>query len=157
MEAVGTITKEVAMETMMTNLLVPMNIAQEVGRGLKDVARGGSIVNMSDVWGTIATNQIGGCTYAASKGGLDAMTRVMAMELGPHNIRVNSINPTGVWTDKIKEIKESDFVAKLMSLIPMANFAEVEDVVHATLFLLSSKADMITGVTFPVDGGMTAC
>ena len=154
---VGTITKEPAMETMMTNLLAPMNIAQEVARGLKDRARGGSIVNVSSVWGMIATNQIGGCTYAASKGGMDAMTRVMAMELGPHNIRVNSINPTGVWTDKIKEIKESDFVAKFMSLIPMANFAEVEDVVHATLFLLSSKADMITGVTFPVDGGMTAC
>ena len=157
MEAVGTITEEAAMTTMVTNLLAPMNIAQEVARELKDMARGGSIVNVSSVWGMIATNQLGGCAYAASKGGLDAMTRVMAMELGPHKIRVNSISPTGVWTDKVKEIRESDNVAKVISLIPMAKLAEVEDIVHATLFLLSSKADMITGVTFPVDGGMTAC
>ena len=157
LEAVGTITEEVAMETMVTNLLAPMNIAQEVARGLKDVGRGGSIVNMSGVWGLIANSMTGGCTYAASKGGMDAMTRVMAMELGPHKIRVNSINPTGVLTDKVKQFKESASCVKLISMIPMANFAEVEDVVHATLFLLSSKADMITGVTFPVDGGLTAC
>ena len=157
LEAVGTITEEVAMKTMVTNLLAPMNIAQEVAQGLKDVARGGSIVNMSAVWGLIANPIAGGCTYAASKGGMDAMTRVMAMELGPHKIRVNSINPTAVLTDKLKQFKESAYGVKLISTIPMAKFAEVEDVVHTALFLLSSKADMITGVTFPVDGGITAC
>ena len=61
-----------------------MNIAQEVARGLKEAARGGSIVNLSAVSGIIANNQFeGSCAYAASKGGMDAMTRVMAMELGP--------------------------------------------------------------------------
>ena len=159
-EVVGEITKEEALKTMVTNLLAPMNVAQEVARGLKDVARRGSIVNVSGVWSMIANFPMkGGCTYAASKGGLDAMTRVMAMELGPHNIRVNSINPTAVLTDRIKQAKakDPDLYDQLLSVIPMTKFAEIEDIVYAALFLLSAKADMITGVTLPVDGGLTAC
>ena len=157
LEAVGIITKEEATKTVVTNLLAPMNIAQEVARGLKEAARGGSIVNLSAVSGIIANNQFeGSCAYAASKGGMDAMTRVMAMELGPHKIRVNSINPTVVWTDSIKA-REKGFFDKVLSKIPLAKFAEVDDIVHVTLFLLSAKADMITGVTLPVDGGLTAC
>ena len=159
LEAVGTITKEAAMDIMKTNLLAPMNISQEVAQGLKNAGKEGSIVNMSSVAGLIAFPFPGLCAYSASKGGIDAMTRVMAMELGPHKIRVNSINPTTVWTEGAKQAHKEDLstVEKSISMTPLGKVAKVEDVVNATLFLLSDKAAMITGVTLPVDGGLTAC
>ena len=158
LEAVGTIKKEVAMETIKTNLLASMNISQEVAQGLKIAGKEGSIVNMSSVAGLIAFPVVGACSYSASKGGMDAMTRVMAMELGPHKIRANSINPTTVWTEIAKRnFKDVSKLEKLLSMTPMGRLAEVEDIVNATLFLLSNKAAMITGVTLPVDGGLTAC
>ena len=158
LEAVGTIKNEVAMETIKTNLLASMNISQEVVQGLKIAGKEGSIINMSSVAGLIAFPVVGACSYSASKGGMDAMTRVMAMELGPHKIRANSINPTTVWTDIAKRnFKGVSKLEKLLSMTPMGRLAEVEDVVNATLFLLSDKAAMITGVSLPVDGGLTAC
>ena len=88
---------------------------------------------------------------------MGAKTRVMAMELGPHKIWVNSINPTTVVTAMTRKSIENGSADKVMSMTPMGKFAEVEDVVNTTLFLLSDKADMITGVILPVDGGLTAC
>ena len=158
LEAVGTITKEVAMETMNTNLLASMNISQEVAQGLKIVGKEGSIVNMSSVASLIAFPVVGMSIYAASKGGMDAMTRVMAMELGAHKIRINSVIPTTVWTETARRaLKDLSTADKIMSTTPLGKLAEVEDIVNATLFLLSDKAAMITGVTLPVDGGLTAC
>ena len=113
---------------------------------------------MSSVAGLIAFPVVGACSYSASKGGMDAMTRVMAMELGPHKIRANSINPTTVWTEIAKRnFKDVSKLEKLLSMTPLGKLAEVEDIVNATLFLLSDKAAMITGVALPVDGGLTAC
>ena len=158
LEAVGTITKEVAMETMKVNLLASMNISQEVAQGLKIVGKEGSIVNMSSVASLIAFPVVGLSIYGASKGGMDAMTRVMAMELGPHKIRINSVTPTTVWTETTRRaLKDLSTADKIMSTTPLGKLAEVEDMVNATLFLLSDKAAMITGVILPVDGGLTAC
>ena len=146
------------METLKTNLLASMNISQEVAQGLKIVGKEGSIVNMSSVAGLIAFPVVGLSTYAASNGGMDAMTRVMAMELGPHKIRINSVIPTTVWTETTRRaLKDISTADKIMSTTPLGKLAEVEDIVNATLFLLSDKAAMITGVTLPVYGGLTAC
>ena len=157
MEAVGSVTEEVAMETMMTNLLASMNISQEVVQGLKIAGKEGSIVNMSSVASLIAYPAVGLCAYSASKGGIDAMTRVMAMEQGPHKVRVNSVNLTTVWTEMAKRVLDLSIVEKVLSMASVGRLAEVEDIVNATLFLLSDKAAMITGVSLPVDGGLTAC
>ena len=157
MEAVGSVTEEVAMEIMKTNLLASMNISQEVAQGLKTAGKEGSIVNMSSVCGLIALSAVGLCAYSASKGGMDAMTRVMAMELGPHGIRVNSVDLTTVWTEMAKRVLDLSTVEKVLSMTPIGRLGEVEDIVNATLFLLSDKAAMITGVALPVDGGLTAC
>ena len=158
LEAVGTINKEVAIETMKTNLLAAMNISQEVAQGLKIAGKEGSIVNISSVCSSIAFPFVGLGSYSASKGGMDAMTRVMAMELGPHKIRINSVNPTAVWTELAQRtFKDLSAFEKGMSMTPLGRLAEVEDIVNATLFLLSDKAAMITGVALPVDGGLTAC
>ena len=155
---IGEIQQEYATDIVKTNILAAMNIAQEVSIGMKASGKGGSIVNMSSVTGLFAVPYIGFCAYAASKGALDAVTRVMAMELGPHKIRVNSINPTIVETEMTKPLlaNSGDFVTWLANT-PLGKFAEVEDVVYGTLFLLSDKASMITGTTLPIDGGMNAC
>ncbi|KAI0216275.1 L-xylulose reductase [Lamellibrachia satsuma] len=92
--------------------------------------------------------------YCASKGALDQVTRVMALEFGPHQIRVNCVNPTVVmtamgkrlWSDPVKS-------AAVLSKIPQEKLPEVKDIVHPVLYLLSDKADMINGVTLVVDGG----
>ena len=157
LEEVGTITEETATIIMMTNLMAPMNISQEVAKGLKSVDRGGSIVNISSITGLVAPKIMGQCAYAASKGGLQAMTRVMAMELGPHKIRVNCVNPTIVWTEMAQRTVDSSVLEAVLQTTPLGKVASVEDIVHATLFLLSDKAGMITGVTLPVDGGLVAC
>ena len=155
---IGAIEQECAMDMMKINLLAAINITQEVSIGMKASGKGGSIVNMSSVCGLFGVPYIGTCVYAATKGALDAVTRVMAMELGPHTIRVNSINPTIVETDATRPhlAKAEDFVTWLANT-PLGKFAELEDIVHGTLFLLSDKASMITGITLPVDGGMNAC
>ena len=155
---IGEIEQEFATDMVKTNLLAAINIAQEVSIGMKASGRGGSIVNMSSITGLFAVPYIGNCAYAASKGALDAVTRVMAMELGPHKIRVNSINPTIVETDatRVSLAKAEDFVTWLANT-PLGKYAELDDVVYGTLFLLSDKASMITGITLPIDGGMNAC
>ena len=155
---IGEIEQECATDMVKTNLLTAINIAQEVSIGMKASGRGGSIVNMSSITGLFAVPYIGDCAYAATKGALDAITRVMAMELGPHKIRVNSINPTIVETDatRVSLAKAEDFVTWLANT-PLGKYAELEDVVYGTLFLLSDKASMITGITLPIDGGMNAC
>uniref|UniRef100_A0A8B9HIF1 Dicarbonyl/L-xylulose reductase n=1 Tax=Astyanax mexicanus TaxID=7994 RepID=A0A8B9HIF1_ASTMX len=95
---------------------------------------------------------------SATKGALDLLTRVMALELGPHQIRVNSVNPTVVMTDMGKIGWSDPVKAKTMtSRIPLGKFAEVEDVVNSILFLLSDKSAMTNGVTLPIDGGFLAC
>ena len=112
---IGAIEQECATDVVKINLLAAINIAQEVAIGMKASGKGGSIVNMSSVTGLFAVPYIGECAYAATKGALDAVTRVMAMELGPHKIRVNSINPTAVETEMTKPYlaNSGDFVTWL--------------------------------------------
>ncbi|CAI8054183.1 L-xylulose reductase [Geodia barretti] len=85
---------------------------------------------------------------------MDMATKVMALELGPHKIRVNAVNPTVVMTDMGK-MAWSDPVksSNAMTQIPLGRFAEEADVVNAIVFLLSDQSSMLSGVTLPVDGG----
>ncbi|KAK9703244.1 hypothetical protein QE152_g29454 [Popillia japonica] len=95
--------------------------------------------------------------YCATKGAVDAYTRAAALELGPHGIRVNSVNPTVImtamgrlgWSDPTK-------ANPMLQRIPLRRFGEVNEVVDAVLYLLSDRASMITGTCLPVDGGFLA-
>jgi NAD(P)-dependent dehydrogenase (short-subunit alcohol dehydrogenase family) len=120
-----------------------------------DQGNGGSIVNVSSQ-AAIASlpDHLG---YSASKAAMDAMTRVLCAELGPHNIRVNSVNPTVTltpmarvgWSDPAK-------ASAMLSRIPLGRFAEPQEVILPILFLLSQASSMISGVILPIDGGFTA-
>nr|KAF6415457.1 dicarbonyl and L-xylulose reductase [Molossus molossus] len=128
---------------------------QIVARDL--IARGapGSIVNVSSQASQRAlTNH---SVYCATKGAMDMLTKVMALELGPHKIRVNAVNPTVVMTPMGKANWSDPRKAKtILDRIPLGRFAEVENVVDFILFLLSDRSSMTTGSTVPVDGGFLA-
>ena len=137
------------------NLRAPMLVAQHCARGM--IARGvrGAIVNVSSIAAQVGTPLH--AAYCASKGALDAMTRVMAVELGEHGIRVNAVDPVitltpmaeRAWSDPAKS-------GPMLARIPLQRFAEPLDVAHAIAWLLGDGAAMINGVSLPVDGGFRA-
>ncbi|XP_063240627.1 L-xylulose reductase-like isoform X2 [Bacillus rossius redtenbacheri] len=142
--------------TFNCNVKSVIAVSQVVARGMIERKRGGSIVNVSSQASQAALADH--TVYCASKGAVDMVSKVMALELGPHDIRVNAVNPTVVMTAMgrvgwSKPEKAEPMLAK----IPLHRFAEVDEVVNAILFLLSDKASMISGVTLPVDGGFLAC
>ena len=120
---------------------------------------GGSVINTASMCGLVASpNQ---APYSAAKGGVIALTRQMAIDYATHNIRVNSICPSEVRTpmflgfinrapDPEKKMQE------LIARIPLGRVAEPEEIARVALFLASDESSYVTGVTLPVDGGLTA-
>ncbi|CAN9508715.1 unnamed protein product [Ophioblennius macclurei] len=138
------------------NVKAVLHVSQIVARGMKEKKSGGSIVNLSSQASQCALRDH--AVYCATKGAVDMLTKVMALELGPHQIRVNAVNPTVVMTDMGRVGWSDPEKAQTMtSRIPLGRFAEVEDVVNCILFLLSDQSAMVNGVTLPVDGGFLAC
>jgi L-xylulose reductase len=140
---------------MAVNCLAPLILTQVYARDR--IARGlpGSIVNVSSISST--TGFVNHAAYCASKGALDAMTRVMANELGPHGIRVNAVCPTVTLTPMaVKAWSDPQKSAGMLSRIPLGRFAEPMEVATVVSFLLSDGASMINGIAMPVDGGFLA-
>ncbi len=137
------------------NTMAPLRLAQIVAADLIARGRPGAIVNVSSIASTVAFADH--AAYCASKGGLDALTRVMALEFGPHGIRVNAVNPTVTLTP-MGELAWSDPAksAPMLKRIPLGRFAVPADVAAVILTLLSDQSAMINGVTLPIDGGFTA-
>ncbi|XP_078610472.1 L-xylulose reductase-like [Branchiostoma floridae x Branchiostoma japonicum] len=143
-----------AFDTVMdVNVRAVLQVSQIIAKGMVERGTGGSIVNVSSLGSKLATKEC--ASYCASKGALDIMSKVMALELGPHKIRVNTVNPVIVMTNLIRKIGYDDPVmaGPWLARIPLGKFAEVDDVVHAILYLLSDKAAMVNGATLPIDGG----
>jgi len=119
-------------------------------------AGGGSIVNVSSVEGLRGLPRL--CAYAASKFAVRGMTKVAAVELGKHNIRVNSIHPGGIDTPMIRAqglegAGDLDFIFKG---IPLRRAGSPEDLASLMLFLASDESAYCTGAEFVIDGGATA-
>ncbi|WP_292660306.1 3-oxoacyl-ACP reductase FabG [Nitratifractor sp.] len=113
--------------------------------------RFGSVVNVASIVGE--TGNAGQSNYAASKGGMIAMTKSFAQEAAPRGIRFNSVTPGFIateMTDVLKEEIKEGFIAK----IPLGRFGEPKEVAEAVAFLLSDHASYITGETLKVNGGM---
>ena len=123
-------------------------------QSMVSAGKGGSIVNISSQAALVAL--WGHISYAASKAALDSITRVSALELGQHGIRVNSVNPTVVLTDISRDHWTQPHVAKpFLSQMPLARWATTDEIARPIVFLLSDWASMITGITLPIDGGYT--
>jgi 3-oxoacyl-[acyl-carrier protein] reductase len=116
-------------------------------------AEGGSVINI----GSIASDFTPPTTvvYAATKGAVDAITRVLAKELGPKKIRVNSINPGGVETEGVHAIgmSGSDAEKQMIAQTPLGRIGQPRDIAPAAVFLASSDSAWITGETLRVTGG----
>jgi NAD(P)-dependent dehydrogenase (short-subunit alcohol dehydrogenase family) len=116
---------------------------------------GGSIIHVSSVTGITGVRSR--AAYSASKGALVALTRNMAMDLAPRNIRVNCVCPGFVRTAMAQPLL-SDPVRhdRLVSMHPLGRLGEAEDVARAVLFLASDESSWITGTSLVVDGGFSA-
>ena len=117
-------------------------------------AAGGSIVNISSGASTLTPPNTS--VYSATKAAVDAITRSLAKELGPRNIRVNAINPGMVETEGVHAagVMESDFRTQIEAQTPLGRIAQTEDIAPAAVFLASGDAGWITGETLRVAGGL---
>jgi 3-oxoacyl-[acyl-carrier protein] reductase len=116
---------------------------------------GGSIINISSVVATSAPATTS--VYSVTKGAVDAVTRSLAKELGPRNIRVNSINPGLVETEGTTSLgstaDESDFRKQFESQAPLGRIGQPQDIAPAAVYLASSDSAWVTGETFYIAGG----
>ena len=134
-----------------TNLGGVYNCSRAVVRTM--MAKGkGAIVNIGSVAGLIASP--GQANYAASKAGIMALTRTLAVELAPKGIRVNTVVP-GFLTEGMVQRMDRQLAEERRSLIPLARFGNPEEVARAVLFLASDDASYITGQQLVVDGGLS--
>ena len=117
-------------------------------------AAGGSIINISSVASTLAPATF--AVYAATKAAVDAVTRSLAKELGPRNIRVNAINPGMVETEGLHTagMMDGDFRKQVESQLPLGRIGQPRDIAPAAVFLASEDSGWITGETLRVSGGL---
>lgn len=117
--------------------------------------RKGAILNIASVNGLTA---VGEAAYSAAKAGMINLTANMALHFGGNGIRVNCVAPgtirTPIWGERVK--RDPQVFDKIARWYPLGRVGEPEDVAEAALFLCSDAASWITGVTLPVDGGLTA-
>ena len=116
---------------------------------------GGSVINVTSQMGHVGSPLR--TAYCMTKHGLEGLTKAMAVELAPNNIRVNSLAPTFVDTPLIRRIVNTPAKrASLVSRIPMGRMATENEIAMAALYLASDAAAMVTGTSLLVDGGWTA-
>ena len=138
-------------QVMNVNLNGPFHLTKTV---LKDMVKNknGRIINISSISGTDGNKGQG--NYAASKGGLLALTKSLAKEVGRRNITVNCIAPGLIETDMISHL--SDTIKQgYLDRIPLKKLGKPKDIGQMILFLCSEEASYITGQTFYIDGGMS--
>ncbi|KAI4456147.1 d-erythrulose reductase [Holotrichia oblita] len=155
LEPLTEVTEEHVDQLFAINVKALINVTQIVAKDLIARKVPGAIVNVSSQASMAGLEDHS--VYCATKGAVDAYTRAAALELGPHGIRVNSVNPTVImtamgrlgWSDPTK-------ANPMLKRIPLGRFGEVNEVVDAVLYLLSDRASMVTGTSLPVDGGFLA-
>ena len=130
-------------------------VAQAVARRLLETRQPGSIVNISSQMGHVGAARR--TVYCASKHAMEGFTKAMAIELGPHSIRVNSVGPTFIETPMTKPFFENvAFKAEVLSKIKLGRLGQLGEVTGAIVFLASEASSLITGSALVVDGGWTA-
>jgi NAD(P)-dependent dehydrogenase (short-subunit alcohol dehydrogenase family) len=132
--------------------LMAQAVARQMVAQVKAGRRPGSVINMSSVNAVFAiANQV---PYSVSKGGLNQLTKVMALSLAEHGIRVNAIGPGSINTRILKTVMTDEAArAKLLSRTPLGRIGEPEEIAAVAAFLASDDASYITGQTIYADGG----
>jgi NAD(P)-dependent dehydrogenase (short-subunit alcohol dehydrogenase family) len=129
--------------------------AQAVVRRLIAAGKPGSIINVSSQMGHVGG--VNRTVYCTSKFAIEGMTKAMAVELGPHNIRVNTLCPTFIETPMTRPfLADPNFRNNVLSKIKLGRLGQVEDLTGAIVFLASDASSLMTGSSLLVDGGWTA-
>ena len=135
------------------NLEAPFVLSQAAAGHMRAAGRG-RIVNIASIMGTVARPTIP--AYVSSKGGIEAMTKALAVELGPHGITVNAVGPGYVATEmNAALVADPAFDTMVRSRTPLGRWGEPDEIAAAVVFLVSDEAAYVTGQKLVVDGGMT--
>jgi NAD(P)-dependent dehydrogenase (short-subunit alcohol dehydrogenase family) len=129
--------------------------AQAVARKLVEAKQPGSIINISSQMGHVGAARR--TVYCASKHAMEGFTKAMAIELAPHNIRVNSLGPTFLETPLTRPFFENAaFKAEVLSKIKLGRLGQLDEITGAVVFLASNASSLMTGAALLLDGGWTA-
>ena len=140
---------------MNVNLRGAYFVTQAVANGLINAKKTGSLINISSQMGHVGG--IDRAVYSASKHAVEGFTKAMAIEWGPHQIRVNTVCPTFIRTPLTQSTFDNpDRKEWIESKIKIGRIGEVEDIMGAVVFLASAASSMVTGSALMVDGGWTA-
>jgi len=127
------------------------HVSQTICKQMVNAGKPGSVINIASILGLDIMSGVG--SYSVSKAAVVQMTKVMALELARHNIRVNAIAP-GYFDTEINEgFLTSDAGQKIIKRVPMRRVGELDDLTGVLLLLASSKSAYMTGTIIPVDGG----
>ncbi len=149
------ITREIWDAGIAVNLTGTFFMAREMGRYLIGAARPGAIISLASTHGVVGFQ--GTAPYGIAKAGVGHMSRILAIEWAPHNIRVNAVAPGTTPTEsRAPSLADPKRREAMQSRIPLKRFAEVDEVAGAIRYLASPQAAYITGQTLVVDGGLTA-
>lgn len=132
------------------NLTGPFKCTREVAKVMKQT--GGCIINTSSLVGTYASRMQ--TAYAASKFGINGLTKACARELGPYGIRVNAVAPGVVQTDMVAQSVDGQMLAALKGMTPLGRVAQPDELAGAYVYLASDAASFTTGAILAVDGGI---
>lgn len=132
------------------NVLGYYRCGQRAAKLMIEQATGGAIVNVSSNTSEQSIRQRS--AYCASKGAIDALTRAMALDLAPHSIRVNTVAPGYIWTERWEVLDEA-VAARRRRNVPLGEPATADDIAEAVMFMASPAAGNVTGSRLVVDGG----
>ena len=137
------------------NVRAAFFVAQAVARRLIEAKRPGSIINVSSQMGHVGAARR--TVYCASKHAMEGFTKAMAIELAPHNIRVNSLGPTFLETPMTRPFFENKaFRDEVLAKIKLGRLGQLDELTGAILFLASDASSLMTGSALVLDGGWTA-
>lgn len=140
---------------MNVNLRGAYFLSQAVAKGLIAAGRPGSLINISSQMGHVGGTDR--AVYCASKFAVEGFTKAMAIELGAHNIRINTICPTFILTELTQPtFEDPDKRAWVLDKIKLGRVGKVEDIMGAAVYLASDAAALVTGTAVMIDGGWTA-